>query len=307
MTLPFMNWDDVGPDDVVETVVMPDQLGSALQDQSEDHYSQQSADRFPGYVDGTLAGGPLASGPLGVVNKMFGKFVSKVAKADPATIEKPKDLQPLVPGFFDLPLTDFFAPLLNALMGVGGGVLGGALSGIADFFSGKWQQVDDIQDGQTSLNDRVDLLSPLEDYGSCYAPGQGGLLVNGTGVKPFTQQIGPMTGCHTDGSGRIVLEDKGLWEITARMSWSWTVLSGTVAWYVRVLRPDGSVFSQQLDRVNDANEMTRHITTTVVVPDSGYKVEVYVSSSVTGREIFGGPTHNRLIVHHITRSTDFPI
>ena len=103
MTLPFMNWDDVTPDDVVETVVMPDQLGTALQDQSEAKYKSQSADRFPGYIDGTLAGGPLAAGPLGMVNGMFGKFVSRVANADPATIEKPKDLQPLVPGFIDLP------------------------------------------------------------------------------------------------------------------------------------------------------------------------------------------------------------
>lgn len=204
------------------------------------------------------------------------------------------------------PIGAIFQGLLMALQGIATGIFG-FLDDIAGLFELRWQQIDDIQDGQTSLNDRVDLLSPLEDYGSCYAPGQGGLLVNGTGVKPFTQQIGPMTGCHADGSGRIVLEDKGLWEITARMSWSWTVLSGTVAWYVRILRPDGSVFSQQLDRVTDANEMTRHITTTVVVPDPGYRVEVYVSSSVTGREIFGGPTHNRLIVHHITRSTDFPI
>lgn len=305
MTLPFMNWDDVGPDDVVETVVMPDQLGTALQDQSEAKYKEQSADRFPGYIDGTLAGGPLAAGPLGMVNGMFGKFVSRVANADPATISKPKDLQPLVPGFFSLPLQDLFAPLLNALMGVGGGVLGGALSGIADFFSGRWEDVDTVVDGQLDLNDRVDLLSPLQDYGSCYASGSGNLI--NTGKVPFNKAIGPMTNCHLASSG-IVLEDKGLWDVRARLAFSFTIGGGGIAWEIRVVKDsDGSLFSVQKDYVTDPGSCTREINTTVVVPDAGYRAEVWITTLVLGRATVGGPSQNRLTAQHITRSTVNPI
>lgn len=198
--------------------------------------------------------------------------------------------------------------VIRILANIAIGVLGGTFE---DFFNmfGQHSVVEQIHDGQLELNDRVELLSPLEDYGSCYSLGEGGLLVNGTGVKKFDRQIGPMTGCHLDGSGRIVLEDQGLWKIDARMSFSWTAIPGgsELRWYVRVLRPNGTVFSEMMDRVFDSNYTTRNISMSVVVPDEGYKVEVFVSTIVGGREIFGGPSQNILTVHHITRSTDFPI
>ncbi|MGB3706750.1 MAG: hypothetical protein WA998_00505 [Gordonia sp. (in: high G+C Gram-positive bacteria)] len=182
----------------------------------------------------------------------------------------------------------------------------GSIGDLFDIANTQGAKIDVIEDGQLGLNSRVDLLSPMEDYGATYAAGEGGVFVNGTGVKNFDRQTGPMVGCHLSG-GRIVLEDQGLWEITARMSFSWTALSGDLIWYVRILRPDGSIFSQQVDRCTTKEETTRHITTTVVVPTPNYSVEVYVSTIVGGREIFGGPTHNRLIVHHMSRSTANPI
>ncbi|GAA2378591.1 hypothetical protein [Gordonia cholesterolivorans] len=307
MTLPHMDWDDLDPDDLVETVLMPDQLGTALQDQSETKFATQSADRFPGYVDGTLAGGPLASGPLGMVNKMYGRFVSRVAQADPATIEKPKDLQPLVPGFFNLPLQDLFAPLLNALMGIGGGVLGGALSTIANFFAGRWAQVDDLHDGQMQLNDRVDLLSPLQDYGSSYAGTQNSLW--NKGKIPFDKQIGPMKKCHL-ASGGIVFEEQGMWDVRARVTITSTppLVGAFIDWEIRVVKDsDGSIFSVSRDTLESSSAQSREINTSVVVPTAGYRAEVWVTNIGPGRQIAGGPERTRLTVQHISRSTSFQI
>lgn len=196
--------------------------------------------------------------------------------------------------------------LINALMGGGGS---GIFSAVASFFTGQWGKLDDVQDGQLALNGQVELLSPLQDYGSVYALGSSGVLVNNTGKAPFDRQVGPMTGCHL-ASGGIVLDDYGLWDIRCRMAFSWTALSSNIQWEIRVVRnSDGAIFSQQKDYVNDANSTTREIVTTVVIPNNGhkYRVESHITSLAVGREVFGGPAQNRLTAQHITRSTSFQI
>ena len=200
--------------------------------------------------------------------------------------------------------------LMNVLTGAGSMVLGGAMELLRDLMSLRWSQVDEIADGQLALNGQVELLSPLQDYGSVYALGSSGVLVVSTGTAPFDRQVGPMTGCHM-ASGGIVLDDYGLWDIRCRMAFSWIeILSDKIEWEVRVVRhSDGAVFSQQKDYVRDPESTTREIVTTVVIPNDGYKyrVEAYISMLAPGREVFGGPAQNRLTVQHITRSTSFQI
>ncbi len=181
MTTPQFDYGTTAPADLPENVVHPSALGEVLQDTSSESYQAEAAARFPGALDGTLAGGPLASGPLGIVTRMATQLQANVANADPATIRKPRDLQSLVPGFFSLDLgSGIFGGLLQALQGVGSGVLGGVLGSIADFFSGQWGKVDhheavldsfgpgdlrDLADGQAALIGQIESLE--ENPGTC--------------------------------------------------------------------------------------------------------------------------------------------
>lgn len=180
------------------------------------------------------------------------------------------------------------------------GILGGTLGDLD-----RWSN--DIVDGQLALNESVDLLSPLQDYGSCYAKGVGGLVT--MGKVPFNQQIGPMTGCHLASNG-IVLDDKGLWDIRARLWFSYTLspLNGVINWEIRIVKDsDGSIFSVQRDQVEDTAVNSREINTTVVIPSAGYRAEVWVTNLAAARAVQGGSELNRLTAQHITRSTDFQI
>lgn len=203
-------------------------------------------------------------------------------------------------------LTNMFEGLLgNVLQGITAG-LAAPFAFLADLMNLRWDQVDRIDDGQVEMNDRVDLLSPLQDYGSCFAAGQGDLI--NTGRVPFNQQIGPMVGCHLASNG-IVLDDQGLWDIRARLRFSFTVspINTWLAWEIRVYAPNNSLFSAQLDEVSDMNSNTREMNTTVVVPGPGYRAEVWITNLAPVRATQGGPRNNRFTVQHITRSTDNPI
>lgn len=183
---------------------------------------------------------------------------------------------------------------------------------VKDWFAGLsgWQSstsaaVSSLADGQLDLNTQVELLSPLQQYGSCYAAG--GEELKNTGTVPFATQIGPMTGCHLDGAGGIVLEEAGLWDIRARLAFSWTIGDGDIDWQVRVLAPDGSTFSTQRDQATSMNSTTRECGSSVVVPAPGYIVRVVIVTLVIGRYTKGGPNNNRLTVHHISRDTSHQI
>ncbi|WP_411815477.1 hypothetical protein [Gordonia sp. SND2] len=172
----------------------------------------------------------------------------------------------------------------------------------------RWDKMDSFEDGQLALLDRVDLLSPLQDFGSCYAPGSGDLI--NLGKVPFSKQVGPMDGCQLVNAG-IVLNDKGLWEICVRLAFSYTIGGGGIGWEIRTYAPGGGgssgIFSVQRDYVVDSQTTMREITTTVVVPDPGYRVEVWITTLVLGRATTGGPENNRFSVKHITRSAVNPI
>lgn len=163
-------------------------------------------------------------------------------------------------------------------------------------------------DGQLLLNYRLDLLSPLLDYGSAYMEAKGGFLSFGDnyGDMPIVRQVGPMRGCEIIDSGGIKLNAAGLWDIRMMMTFGKTtssLSSGRIDMRVKVLAPDGQIFSQAwcFDDVNKA--VTEVITTSVVVPEPGYQVKVEVAWVHGSRQIVGGPANNRLIVQRITNPT----
>lgn len=179
--------------------------------------------------------------------------------------------------------------------------IGDALRGIFDpngWFAHIGQAAAPFRDGQLELNHRIDLLSPLLDYGSACMDTLKGWDV--TGTMPFRSQIGPMRGCRIDGDG-IRLEEKGLWSIWAQITAeSAIIVTGRMQWRVLVSDPQGRPYSAQVATVTSNAQLTQTIVSSVVVPGPGYHVTVEVTALGAGRTILGGPDWNRLVVQHIS-------
>lgn len=190
----------------------------------------------------------------------------------------------------------------NLVKGIADAIRG--ISGLGSLFWPIREATQEFRDGQDALNDRTDLLSPLLDYGSCYAPNDETRL-HGPGVINFSRQIGPMRGCHLEGN-TLVLDDKGLWDIRAHV-----VLDAMVTLLyepymyanVNVYRPDGSLYSQQSSTMSGAQTTSCTIVSSVVVPSAGYRVQVSIDKLDNVRGIKAGPRWSRLVVQHISRST----
>ena len=184
-----------------------------------------------------------------------------------------------------------------------GGILGTAFRILSNLFGKGDTGIAGVQewiDGQELLNERTDLLSPLLDYGSAYMDTSGGFT--NTGQAWFVNQVGPMQKCHIN-QGRIILEEAGLWDIRASLWFGPTGFGGGVGWNVRVLKPDGSIYSEKMEYFNDQSECSALSISSVVVPAAGYQVQVYVTVIAATRGIIGGVQRNRLTVQHISRDT----
>lgn len=157
-----------------------------------------------------------------------------------------------------------------------------------------------VRDGQDELTNRADLLSPLLDYCSVSTPPGSGDALKGTGLVPFTYQIGPRRGA-TPVGGRIRLDDKGLWDLRAMVTTSWIVAGGEARAYLRVLRPDGeTVFSEQGHFTSTLSSQTLTLVSSVVVPEPGYFVDVWVTAA-SARGWWTGPQWTRLTAQHMSR------
>lgn len=210
----------------------------------------------------------------------------------------------------------------NSFLGIGGlfgGVIdkiGQALMGITQ--GGMFSTIDEatlrITDGQEALNDRTDLLSPLLDYGSVTMPS--GQPFSGTGVLPFTRQVGPMRNVtvRTAGGGGLTFGDKGLWDIRLQATGSWVVTTGTTQVQVALIvyTPEGNWYSEQRtmfaissgDLIKNSGEQTHVIVSSVVVPAAGYYVRGRVTLNAGTRKFLGGPMWSRLTAQHISREVD---
>lgn len=163
-----------------------------------------------------------------------------------------------------------------------------------------------IRDGQADLNERTDILSPLLDYASLYAPDSNrGHASWGSGRVPFTEILGQTRGVSFRDGG-IVLEDKGLWDIRSRIEVSWTgpINNADIQVSLEVHYPEsegGGIYS-----IATATEKTTNVThipldASVQVPGPGYWVGLNVEKLGLTRGVLGGPRWTRLTVQHITR------
>lgn len=196
--------------------------------------------------------------------------------------------------------------LLGGFFGVMTGIFTGAVSIIPSWFpQSAADYANAIRDGQIDLNDRTDLLSPLLDYRSVSTPPSGSDAMHGSGRIPFDFQIGPFQGVSKEPS-MLILDDKGLWDLRAQVTASYmnNPLAQQVKVWLRVLRPDGSVFSQQAHYAETMNSVTIPIVSSVCVPEAGYKVDVWVWAQSGSRGWWSGPEWTRLTVQHISREVE---
>src|SRR5699024_1313799 len=194
--------------------------------------------------------------------------------------------------FFDNIIGGIGKAFQDGLKGLTGG-LGGIFGSIVG--AGK-----EGRDGQDELTERADLLSPLLDYCPVSTPPGADHALVGTGRMPFTYQIGPSRGA-TPVDGMIRLDDQGLWDLRAMVTASWiAVAGGNLRAYLRVMRPDGTIFSEQGFYASTTSSQTMTLVSSVVVPKPGYYVDVWAVAAPT-RGWWTGPQWTRLSVQHISR------
>lgn len=132
MTTPNLPWDTTDPADLPQGVIAPSQAGTALQDQSQQKFTDVAASKFPAIASNTAAGSPSGGGVMGFVVSKFSQITSNVANADPATINKPDDVVNLAGNFFSgLPLVSFIGDIVAAVTGI----IGGGFNTLSTFFS----------------------------------------------------------------------------------------------------------------------------------------------------------------------------
>ena len=191
---------------------------------------------------------------------------------------------------------------LTAAVKQAGQFFSSALTDIASAVLGKYQGSDEsllqISDGQLELSDRLELLSPLLDYCSVSTPPGSGDARKGTGRMPFDYQIGPKRSVSLVG-GALRLEEPGLWDLRAMVTASWVAVGGDLRAYLRVLRPDGTIFSEQGCFASTLSSQTLTLVSSVVVPAPGYYVDVWVTSAGI-RGWWTGPQWTRLTAQRIS-------
>ena len=163
-----------------------------------------------------------------------------------------------------------------------------------------------FRDRQDEVQEDIELLSNLLDYGSCYAPNDN-TRVHGNGYVNFSKQIGPMRGCHLEGD-RLVLDHEGLWDIRAHVvmdAYIGLLDSGSFANIsTQVYTDTGEPYSIQTFAVSGGQTTSAAIISSVVVPRPGFYVRVYVENPIKRRGILAGPRWSRLTAQHITDETN---
>lgn len=163
-----------------------------------------------------------------------------------------------------------------------------------------------FQDRQFEVQDDINLLSNLLDYGSCYAP-KDSTRLHGSGYVNFSKQIGPMRGCHLE-DDKLVLDREGLWDIRAHVSIDGYITLADSATFAlvttEVYDDEGQLYSKQTFSVNGAQAASAAIISSVVAPRPGFYIRVYVNNPATRRGILAGPEWSRLTAQHIANETN---
>ncbi|QFG10039.1 minor tail protein [Mycobacterium phage IdentityCrisis] len=96
-----------------------DTLAAKLQDMSATAMRRRAAERMPSIFDASTGGSILSDlSPFGIITRIWAEVNSLVAQADPADIQGPEDLPPLLLEFIEgLPVIGELVGLLEAILG----------------------------------------------------------------------------------------------------------------------------------------------------------------------------------------------
>lgn len=204
------------------------------------------------------------------------------------------------------------APLRDTLDNVREALSDGLLGSIGDIFRGNTPRLPDLgflrdawSDGQEAVTDLWRRLSPLEEYAAAYMSTASGLWQGGK--VTFDRMLVGSKGV-THEAGGFTLHDHGMWKIDAQI-WPdiWVTDAGnTVDYEIRVINPSGGVYHRKRFRHSSSVAFSAPLSTSVVVPEAGYRVEVHVTNIVVGRSLLGGSDRTHLFVHHINRVVPGP-
>lgn len=100
-----------------------DTLRSKLQDMSGSAMRSRAVERFPSIFTGSTGGDPSVDiSPFGIILGIWSEVNSLIANADPADIQGPEDIPPLLLDFIEgLPVVGTFVELVEAILGTYGG------------------------------------------------------------------------------------------------------------------------------------------------------------------------------------------
>ena len=234
--------------------------------------------------------------PKGAYTPSTAKALQSVTESSARNAIRSRSLVPWEEG-----RSNFFS---NIIGGIGQALrdgIRGVASTVSSMFDPVYKAAEVTRDGQQDLNNRVDLLSPIQDYGSLFMRAG---MSRSAGLVPFTEQIGPMRNCEKYMQG-IRFLDKGLWDIRVQLTANATpplVAYDMMIASVRVYSPNGSEFSRQTAYISSRNTDSLTVISSVVVPESNYYVRIYVDRIGRGRTLAGGPGLTRFTVQHITRA-----
>lgn len=98
-------------------------LASKLQDMSNAAMRSRAVERFPSIFTGSTGGDPSVDiSPFGIILGIWSEVNSLIANADPADIQGPEDIPPLLLDFIEgLPVVGTFVELVEAILGTYGG------------------------------------------------------------------------------------------------------------------------------------------------------------------------------------------
>ena len=216
------------------------------------------------------------------------------------------DMDPLVQGIGE------FIGTLQRVVGVVTGIatgLTGEWGESALLVALRWAQADrhELQIGD--LQDKTQVLEGIIGHASFWMPTSPGTTTSITRM-PFTAQSGPLVGVQSLGDGRLRLLSRGSWDINAQVEF-WGGLLMPPGTYMRILvrDPSGAPFFYRDAKASTSDNVTVTNVANVVVPASGYTVEVEAwTDSIpiggTTRGIRGGLNTTGLYVRKVSSETE---
>ena len=158
----------------------------------------------------------------------------------------------------------------------------------------KKETIDRLVASEQALNDRMDLLDPIMDFGQSYMPTGTGF--RNAGRLPFSEQRGPARGVIIEDDGMRFL-GAGAWQILCEVRPSWIrIATHRIIYRVNCYTPQGDLYTyQQFIDDTAAESHTVSFGADFVVPEPDYFVAVHVQSVGSGRTHLGGWASTRLV------------